>query len=291
MFAYNAGMAVTPETAPKCPQCQHPVTLNATTCPGCSQFFHEVCLRRGCACGGKVSGTANFLIAAEFAILLAGAGAAVKLRNPHVLFATLFWPSVALAGVCLLASLTRKVNDPEESANGHTAAQVLLIPVIAAAAVAFLGHEFPGFVATVVIGAVGMLLSIKAILTDAERANAGFAVLLAVNAYMVAALGLTPDFGMRAVGQIKAIAQGKASISTPLSQVPASTSSTPGAAATPALKVSGVMAMGKTRQALTSRGAFSVGQTIPDLGRVTAITETEVVVETSSGSERYPVPR
>lgn len=280
-------MAVPPETAPKCPQCQYPVTKNATTCPGCNVFYHEVCLRRGCSCGGGTAarGKPNLLLAAEFALGLAGLGAGAWQRGAAVSSAPLFVPAVALGVVGFLAAATRKLEDPQEAARGHTAAQLLFIPVVAALVVAAKGGEFPYFIAAVVLGALGLAKAVFAFLGDADRSNAMLAILVAAHAYMVAGVVLTPQFGMKAVDQVKAIASGKLKLTAPLSApTPAKTDT--------GFKVSGVMNVGGSRKALTPLGAFGPGQSIPGIGTVVSVTDAEVVVQgLSGGQDRYPVPR
>lgn len=277
-------MAVSPETAPKCPQCQHPVTMNATTCPGCSVFYHEVCLRRGCGCGGVAKGKANTLLAAEFALGLAGLGAGAWQRGAAVSGSPLFWPAVGLGAIGFLAAGSRKIEDPKEAARGHTAAQVLLLPVLAAVAVAAKGGEFPGFLAAVALGALGVAMAAFAFFGDSDRSNAALAVLVGAHAYLVAGVVLTPAFGSKAVEQVKAVASGRIKITSPLGSGVAKQDA--------GFKVAGVMKVGGQLQALTPSGAFSPGQSIPGVGKVVSVTETEVVVQgLSGGHERYPVPR
>ena len=256
-----------------------------TTCPGCKRFYHEVCLLRGCGCGGKTKGARNRLLGVEFALGLSGLGFAASQR-PAIPGSPLFWPAVGVGVVGLLGSVFHRTEDAEEGARGRTAAQLLFLPVLAAVAVVARGVEFPGFIAAVVLGAVGVLAALLALIGDTDRANAVLAVLLAGHAYLAASVVLRPDFGARAVEQLKAVARGKAQLIAPLGQSSAVTH------AGGAFQVSGVMVVGGARQAMTSKGAFSAGQTVPDVGKVLSVSDAEVVIQTTAGAqERYPVPR
>lgn len=278
-------MPVAPETAPQCPQCNHPVTKNATTCPGCNRFYHEICLKQGCSCGGKAKGQPDHLVAAEFFMGLAGVGAAAWLRGSRASDSPLFWPAIILGAVGFLATLTRKIHDPTMTGTGHLAAQVLFLPALAAMVVAGRGVEFPGFVAAVAVGAIGLLVALWAILKDAERSTAALALMLAAHTYLVAGVALTPRFPERAFERLRAVAKGKASITGPLGQHAAGKEEK-------AFRVSGVMLVGGNRRALTSAGAVSAGQTIPDVGKVVSVSDAEVVIQTTDGAiEHHPVPR
>ena len=243
-----------------------------------------MCLLRGCGCGGKSKAARNRLLGAEFALGLSGLGFAASQR-PSITSSPLFWPAVGVGMLGLLASVFHRPEDPKEGARGRTAAQVLFVPVLAAAAVTARGAEFPGFIAVVALGAVGLLAAVLALIGDTDRANAVLAVLLTGHAYLVAGVALRPDFGVRALDQLKAVAKGKAPLIASLGQStsPAHTGGT--------VQVSGVMMVGGARQAMTSKGAFSAGQTIPDVGRVVSVSDAEVVIQTAAGQERYPVPR
>lgn len=278
-------MSATADGSSRCPQCDHPVTINATTCPGCSRAYHIICLKQGCNCGGKAKRKADHLLAVNFIIGLAGVGAAVWMRGPSATASPLFWPAVGLGVVGFLAALARKQENPEEASTGHTASQILFLPAIAAMVVAARGREFPGFVPVLVVGVVGLVVALLGILKDADRSSAMLSVMLAAHTYLVAGVVLSPAFPLAAFQQVKAIAKGKASITAPMGKMD------PRGDPERAFRISGVMNVGGQRQALTSKGAFGAGMKIPDVGVVKSVSDAEVVIDTGGQLERYPVPQ
>ena len=281
------------DNTPKCPQCGHAVKLNAATCAGCGKLYHELCLKRGCNCGGKAPGAGaggggggriDRAMAAGFALGLAGLGAAVWTRGPRATSAEMFYPAAITGAIGLAAALTRKLDDDDAKSTGHQAAVILMIPAAMALAIAARGAPFPGFFIGVYAAVAGLAAAVIGLLIDTNKSNAGFALLLVAHCYLTAGIALRPDYAKNALDQGLAIAKGTAPVSSAL-----------GKAAKPpgekAFQVSGVLVIGGARQALTSKGAFAAGAAIPDVGTVKSITDDEVVIVDPAGAEeRYPVP-
>ena len=271
-----------------CPQCNHPAKLNATRCPSCKRMYHEICLRQGCNCSKKASGTGSpdAMLVMGFGLGLMALGAGAWLRGARATGSELFMPAAALGGVGFLAACARKIDDPPAAANGHSAALLLFLPAIATVVVAAKGGEFPGFLVFFVVGALGAIIAVLGLATDSDRATSALAVLVAAQLYLANGVTLKADFGKRAFEQGKQVAAGKAKLMAPLGSTGAANEKEK------AFRVSGVVNLGGTRKVMTTKGAFAQGDTIPDVGKIVLVTDDEVQLQEDGGAlQHIPVPR